>query len=38
MTGIDSRDWKVKSAKENVIMFGVDDKYFQQVLYPMPLT
>ena len=32
-TGIDSRDWKVKSAKENVIMFGVDDKYFQQVLY-----
>jgi hypothetical protein len=32
-TGIDSRDWKVISAKENVIMFGVDDKYFQQVLY-----
>jgi Type ISP C-terminal specificity domain/N-6 DNA Methylase len=32
-TGIDSRDWKVKSAKENVIMFGVDEKYLQPVLY-----
>jgi len=32
-TGIDSRDWKVKSAKENVIMFGINEKYLQPILY-----
>jgi hypothetical protein len=32
-TGIDSRDWKVKSAKENVIKFGVNEQYIQPILY-----
>jgi len=32
-TGIDSRDWKVKSAKENVIKYGINEQYIQPILY-----
>lgn len=31
--GADSRDWKLQNAQENVMQFGVDEKYFQKVLF-----